>query len=209
MTDANDSDYTRPVFSEELFQSFYPMICQIIRRETAGMRMDSDMIDDFDDLVQRCRIWLWDHIEKYEPIREKIDENGEVKIIKTKFSSYMYMVFTSRVGSVRDNHKKKTKGRHVLNFTDYKHICQEEDYNTENEVSFLSKNQSLLLDVYELEQHLQHIKNQVGEEDYLIFEEYFINQSSANDIFKKYPNYKYNEVRKTVKRLTNTIVLGV
>jgi DNA-directed RNA polymerase specialized sigma subunit len=209
MTDANERDYTRPVFSEELFQSFYPMICQIIRKETAGMRMDSDMIDDFDDLVQRCRIWLWEHIEKYEPIRYKTDKDGKVQIVKTKFSSFMYMVFTSRVGSVRDNHKKKTKNRHVINFTDYKNVRHDDDISSENEISFLSKDQSLLLDKCEIEQHLNFIRNQVSDEDYLIFEEYFINECSANDIFKKYPNFKYNEVRKIVKKLTNSVVLGV
>lgn len=208
MTNHTTDPYAKPVFSEEYFQSFYPMICKIINRETASMRIDSENLERFDDYVNMCRFWMWEHIEKYEPIKEVTDpDTGLKKTVKIKFSTYIHMVLGCRLGSMRENHKKKTRNRHVASFSDY--IFYEESDNPENEISFLSKDQSLPFDSVYLKERLETINSQVQEEYKTIFTDYFVHNESAKEIQKRNPNYKYNEVRKIIKELSNTIELGV
>ena len=193
--------HEKPVYSEELFQSFYPMICKMIHQTTYKLSHNSDNLDRFEDYVQMCRIWLWEHCDKYNP--ERLSKDGRT----CKFSTYMQMVFYSRLGAIRNNKNKKKQKNVCVDFSNF-HSNQMEfedsgDYTTD--ISYLMDTDSRVNDYenqFDLNQTLSNIRESLTEQKYKIYEEYFIEgRASVKQIAEHHPDLKYNQITKILKEL--------
>lgn len=190
--------YQKPVYSEELFQSFYPMICKMIIQTTSKMPHDSENLNRFEDYVQMCRLWLWEHCDLYDPTRT----NAEGKT--AKFSTYMQMVFYSRLGAIRNNHTKKRKANVCVDYSNLGvHQYSEDSGEFESDISYVSMEESTHSMEYELllKESLNLLQSKVSEEHFEIYKDFFVHDYPASSLTEKYPKYKYNQLRKIVNSL--------
>lgn len=193
--------HEKPIYSEELFQSFYPMICKMIHQITHKLPHDSDNLERFDDYVQRCRIWLWEHCELYDPHR--LSKEGRT----CKFSTYMQMVFSSRLGAIRNNKNKKRKNNICVDFSNYHNAENFEDGAGDfmTDISYLMDPGSRV-DQHEfhldMQSKLRVIKEYLSEDKFNIYQDYFIDGDyKTKELAEKYPHLKYNQITKILKEL--------
>lgn len=199
MTTKQDA-YQKPVFSEELFQSYYPMIVDIIQSEMKIMKKDSQLIEDFDDIVSRCRFWFYEHIEKYDPTR--LGKNGRPQ----KFSTFINMVMRSRVGSIRVNNRRITEKNTCINWTSFQDIIQKSNDvdSDELDISYAIDSNSLVeVDTLELKMNLEKIKQELDELHYQIYCDLYIYGYKQKEVAEKFSLSAYNkkEIFKNLQEL--------
>lgn len=193
--------HEKPIYSEELFQSFYPMICKMIHQTTSKLTHDSENLERFDDYVQRCRIWLWEHCELYDPARTNKDGRT------CKFSTYMQMVFYSRLGAIRNNKNKKRKKHTCVDFSNYFISESDSDYSGDysSDISYLmdmdTRTDSTEFNL-DFENKIKVIREYLSEDKYKIYHDYFIEgYSTVKQLNERYPELKYNQITKILKEL--------
>lgn len=186
--------YQKPVYSEELFQSLYPMICQTINETVMRVPYSSDHYERFDDYVQHCRFWLWQHCELYDPTRQGKD--GKC----SKFSTYMKLVFWSRLGAKANNLRRKAK--HGI-CSDLTNLAQSEDNYYNNDISSLTENTEIDINfVTSLNRELTFLQQRLSPEKFNIYEDYFINgNKTIGFLTSKYPKLEYNQLKSILTEL--------
>lgn len=193
----------KPVYSEELFQSFYPAICKIMAKTVLKLPQDSTNIDRFEDYVQYCRMLLHEQCELYDP--ERIGRNGR----KCKFSTYMIMVFHHRLLTKYNNIMIKRR-RHIC--TDYSNLFNSKTYNEESQNHYYEDDISYLVQgnpknnsaefQYALKEHYVSLKNLIPAKNFGIYEDYFINgHKNFEELSKKHSEFEYNQIRSIVIKL--------
>lgn len=186
--------YERPIYSEELFQSLYPMACQAINSITTTMPHDSFNTDRFEDYIQRCRIWTWEHCELYDPTRK--NEEGKV----AKFSTYMHLVFYSRLSALRNNHRNKRKNNVCVDFSNLTKL--DEDFNEQNDISYVSEESTVSLECELLiKQEMVELEKTIGSDKFLVYKDFFINKYNQKELLERYPKYNPTSIRKIIKKL--------
>lgn len=185
----------RPVYSEELFQSFYPAICKIMARTVLRLPQDSTNIDRFEDYVQYCRMLLHEQCELYDP--ERVGKRGK----KCKFSTYMIMVFNHRLLTKYTNIMIK-RNRHIC--TDLSnHVAPNEDYENETDISNFAPDSMYGCSIetqYAIKEHFRSLKNLIPAENYDLFQDYFIHgQKNREELKTKYSHLKYNQINAIIK----------
>jgi hypothetical protein len=186
--------YQKPAYSEELFQSLYPMVCKMINETVMKVPFDSDHTDRHEDYVQRCRYWTWQHCELYDPNRT--GANGKT----SKFSTYMQMVYYSRLGAIANNLRKKKKKGSCVDFSNF--TSSEETY-TNNDISYLSEDISIDIDFLTvLNEKVSFLQNKLPPEKFNIYKDYFIEgNKTLGFLTEKYPDMKYNQIKNTITEL--------
>jgi hypothetical protein len=188
--------YQKPVYSDELFKSFYPMICKVINDTVLKLPQGSENIDRYEDYVQRCRIWLWEHCELYDATRT--GKNGKI----CKFSTYMHMVFYSRLGAIRNNLLKKRKDNICVDFSNLMNP-QSLNENTNNDISYLSEDVCVDIDfTMLLKEKLIFLQKLLPPEKFGLYKEYFLDgNQELSSLSEKYFNPEYNQIKETINEL--------
>ena len=177
-------------FSEELWKQHYGLVITVIRSELAGCQLD-DLHSEYDDLLQKARIWFNYAITKYDSSKH------------TKFSTFLTTVLKSKFGTLRNQINNKNSKGFTNNFSHFG-----KDTHAQLESGKFSEDGSHI----RIDQQMNYfstdtlidIKMRISgmpEVHKKVYIDYFILGKTIDEILKQNLNMKYNQLKIVINDL--------
>lgn len=193
------SDTTRPMTNADLKKYEY-IVHRVIRNKQLFDSSSSNAVEDYDDHLQNGLINMWLSWNKFNP------DKG------MKLTSYLEMVQKSRFGNFKNRTRKRTNQCPTVSMTDNNSwaICdssghsdlESNPYGGSSEmVKELSGGETALVSMIDF----MTIRSKLKGFTQTLFDEYYVNNMTLQEIHQKYSAVKYHKIRRELERVQKIV----